>query len=85
MSQWIKRWRLNRTTMMPEEVRLLPVSQSYVLVEGEDHTSYDGGFFATPAEAFAHEIAEADRSIRWSTDRKERVLRAQDRFEKEEG
>lgn len=82
MSKWITRWRLNRTTLLPETVTVLTVSHDYVLVQGEDHTSYVGGFFATPEEAFAHEIGDAERSIKYGMERKARVLTAQERFNK---
>lgn len=75
-----EKWRLDRTTLRPEKVTVFPAGKDFVLVEGDDHTSYAGGFFDTPEQAFAHEIADAERSIRYGTDRKERVLKAQERF-----
>lgn len=80
--KWITVWRLNRITYNPEQVRVLPVSRDFVLVEGEDHTSYKGGFFDTPEKAFVAAETEAHRSIRYGTEQQERVARARERFEK---
>lgn len=82
-SEWAVLWRLDRVTFMPEQVRVLPVSHQYVLVEGEEHTSYRGGFFDTPEAAFKNEREEAERSIRYGTDRIQRLAKAMQRFERE--
>lgn len=84
MEKWIEKWRLDRMTLMPEKVRVMPVSHNYMLVEGEEHTSYSGALFNTPAEAFAHELQEAERSIRHGTERKERIRQVQARLAKED-
>lgn len=76
-----EKWRLQPHTFKPEKVMVYPAGENYVLVEGEDHTSYAGGFFDTPAEAFADALEDAERSIQYGTDRKERLLKAQERFE----
>lgn len=82
MSKWLgsspavsERWRINRTTLLPEKVRVLPVSDDYLLVEGEEHTQWKGWFFDTVDEAYAHELADVERSLRYATDRKERLER----------
>ena len=83
MSEWTTVWRLNRTTDNPEQVRVLPVSHDFVLVEGEDHTAYKGGFFPSPEAAFISAEEDAARSIRYGQERLERIARARARFEKE--
>lgn len=83
---WITRWRLNRDTLMPEQVRVAPLANdSYVLVEGEDHTSYKGGFFDSPERAFDSAEEEQRRYIRSFEDRLQRIARARERFETQGG
>lgn len=73
--KWITKWRIDRTSLLPKKVKVLPVSDQYWLVEGEEHTQYKGGFFDTVDEAYAHELADVERSLRYATDRKERLER----------
>lgn len=81
MIQWRKLWRLNRVTLNPQQDRVMPVSNDFVLVEGEDHTSYRGNFFETPEKAFAHALEDAELSIRRGQQEKERLERARERYE----
>lgn len=83
---WVTVWRLNRDTLNPEQVRVAPLANdSWVLVEGEDHTSYKGGFFQDPERAFAAEEEDAQRSIRYGQERMARIARARERFTKQGG
>lgn len=82
MTKWTTVWRLNRMNHNPEQVRVLPVGNEFVLVEGEDHTSYKGNFFATPEEAFASAEEDARRSIAYGERRIESLARARERFDK---
>lgn len=83
--EWITVWRLNRVTLNPEQIRVFPVSDHYVLVEGEDHTVYRGNVFDTPEKAFAAEEDDGRRSIRYGHERLKRVAQARERFEKQGG
>ena len=74
MNEWIEKWRIMPGSLLAQKVRVLPVTRNYVLVEGEDHTSYDGGFFDTVEEAYAWELADVERTLRWATDTKEKIL-----------
>lgn len=80
--KWKEKWRLNVVTMYPEKVRVMEVSDDYCLVEGESHTSYVGGFYNSPADAFADAYADCARSIRSANDRKGRLDGARERFER---
>lgn len=80
--RWTTVWRLDRTTMNPERVRIMDVGESFVLVEGESHTSYKGGFFRSPEEAFKDAEDDARRSIRYGQERIDRIARARERFDK---
>lgn len=78
--KWVKKWRLNRTTLNPEQVRITEVGNDWVLCEGEQHTCWRGNFFDSPEAAFAHEREDAEGSIRYGNERLERVARAEARF-----
>ena len=75
--KWIEKWRLDHGSLLPRKVKVCPVAGSYVIVQGDEHTSYEGNFFDTVEEMYAHAISEAERSIRYATDRKERLERNQ--------
>jgi len=80
--EWITKWKLDRVTLNPVEVRVTMVSDSYCLVEGDEHTSYKGNYFNSPADAFAAAYAECERSMRREKQRKEDLDRARERYEK---
>jgi len=82
IAPWVPMWRLDRFTLNPQQVNVLPVSHDFVLVEGEDHTQYRGGFFDSPEAAFASYADEIDRSRRHDEDRQQRLDRARERYEK---
>ena len=65
---WIEKWRLDHGSLLPRKVKVYPVSEEYVIVEGDEHTSYAGAFFYTVDEMYAHAIAETERSLRHATD-----------------
>lgn len=77
---WEERWRLNRSTFKPEKVRVLSIDNTYVLIEGEQNTTYRGNVFDTPEAAFVCEIEDAERSIRYGQEKKQRVLAARERW-----
>lgn len=75
--QWRKAWRLDRYgAMIPEQVEIMDVHGDFVLVKGDDHTTYRGNFFATKEAAFDAAIAEEERFIRSSSERLERLKAA---------
>ena len=78
--KWVVRWRLAPMTFKPEQVRVMPVGGDWVLMEGETHTSYKGGYFPSAEAAFKHETADIDRSLRYAQDRMERLDRAKAEF-----
>jgi len=81
--KWITVWKIERWgSMIPEQVRVLPISDGYVLEEGKEHTTYKGNFFPTPEAAFKYVQDEIDRSRRSDEDHQKRLDRARARFEK---
>lgn len=80
--EYVDKWRLHVTTLSPEKVRVLPVSEGWVLVEGEEHTQYEGNFFNKAEEAFAEEEGDCNRSIAYYKSKLERLRLARERFEK---
>jgi hypothetical protein len=74
-------WRLNQTTFHPEKVKVFPtVDRNFVLVEGDNHTTYRGSLFNSPADAFICAFADCERSIRYATQRKEKLQRAKNNY-----
>lgn len=62
--QSIKVWRFDRFSKgWPEEVTVTVISHTYVLVEGEEHTTYAGNFYETALDAWNEAISEAERRI----------------------
>lgn len=80
MPNWIGVWRLNRETLQPERIQVLPVSENFVLVEGEEHTSYKGSFFDSPADAYVAAFAEAARRVRAAQREIERLRKAHENY-----
>lgn len=77
---YVTMWRFKHGSSFPEQVRVLPVSHDYVLVEGETNTSYAGGFFDDPEKAYERAIEDEERWIRMATRRRDDLVAARERF-----
>ena len=83
VGDWQLAWRFDRWgSMVPEQVEILPAGKDFVLVKGEDHTQYKGGFFSTAEAAMDHAIEEEKRSLESSKRRLANLERAKERYRK---
>lgn len=76
---WVEMWKMDYRRW-PEKVRVLKVTDNYWLEEGQEHTNYKGGYFATPEAAFDHAAEDAERSIRDAARRKQDLATARENF-----
>lgn len=82
IGDWVTVWVLDGPYFHPKQVRVLPVGEGYVLVEGETHTRWKGGFFNTIEAAFKAEQESIVRSRRHDDDRQKRLDKARERHSK---
>lgn len=73
-------WKLNPYNYNPEKVNVYDVSGDFVIQEGEDHTTWKGNYFDSPADAFVAAFADCERSLRYAQEKKEALIRAHKRY-----
>jgi hypothetical protein len=81
--EFVTKWRLDNRDL-PEKVEVFEVGNYYCIVKCgdtiEEHTAYKGNFYNSPADAYIAAFADCERSIRYATEKKQRLERAKERF-----